>query len=157
DLLLLEEFIDDERVVPVARIDDVGRRHAVELAPREGLDAGTHLGLTTAPVEIGLPDLERRRVVLEGLGEVVDRRPGAALERATNAAARLGPAARRAGGSRLYGGRPGRLGPLARPASGVDDGEPVEPAAHLEPRRKGGRRRREHRREEQQRDYIDRP
>ena len=60
DLLLLEELVDDERIVPVARVDDVGRRHAVELAPGEGLDAGAHLGAAPAPLQERLPDLERR-------------------------------------------------------------------------------------------------
>ena len=113
--------------------------------------------LPPAPLEVRLACLERRRVVLEGLVEIVDGRSWPALERTADPAPELEPRAQRTHRRGLDVERADRLRTLPRPAAGVHHGEAVEPAAHVEPRGKRRRVRRRAERQHEQCDSVERP
>src|SRR4029077_12160277 len=79
------------------------------------------------------------------------------LERAADTPPELEHAAEPRSRPRVQLERADRLGALSGAASGVDDGQAIEPPAHLEPGRERGRGCGKRRRQQQERDYIDRP
>src|SRR5262249_21804480 len=145
------------RCVPARRVHAVGGGPAGALPQAEGRVPAPPPGGPAPPFQVRLAHLEGRRVVLEGVVEVVDGRPGTAFEGATHAAAQLEEPAQGAAGGRLDLEGADGFRALPRAAAGVDDGEAIEPSVHLEPRRQRGGGRRDNGREKQGRDCVDRP
>src|SRR5262249_42573296 len=84
DLRFLD--VGDDWIVKAARVEDVSRGDAVELAPGEVLDADARISPVETYAGVRVTELQRGRMVLEGVHEVEDALMPA-LERASDRAA----------------------------------------------------------------------